>query len=132
MAQYPVSSRGGDVQRDIASAHGIALDGVPIALNLFLARGTWSVDSIDAVYSSASNITGVSKGVVVTFGTPAALTKVATWSSLLTATLDQVVSLNLNKDKRVLNDGDLLKLQTFGTLGNAGMISVYVYLSRLR
>ena len=132
MSQFPVSSRGGEVQRDVASYHGIALDGVPIAVNLFLARGTWSVDSIDVVYSSPASIAGVSKGVVVAFGTPTAQTKVATWSSLLTATLDQIVSLNLNKDKRVLSNGELLKLQTFGTLTGAGMISVYVYLSRLR
>lgn len=132
MSQYIVSGQGREVQKTIVFEKGIALNGLPVMADLFLARGVWSVDSIDVVYTEAANITGVSKGVVLIIGTPSDQTKIATWSSSLTATLDQVVSLNLNMDKRVLNDGDLLKLQTFGTLANAGMISVYVYLSRLR
>jgi hypothetical protein len=132
MSQYSVNSRGREVQKAIAWEKGIALDGISMAADLFLARDTWSVDSIDVVYTAAANISGVSKGVVVVFGTPAAPTKIATWNSLTSATLDQIVSLNLNTDKRVLSEGDLLKVRTFGPLQGAGMISVYVYLSRLR
>lgn len=132
MSQYVVSSSGREVQKIIVSERGIALDGISVISDMFVADGEWSIDKIKIVYTTAANISGVSYGVSVMLGTFGQATKFATWNSAISASAGQVVSLALNTDKRLLSNNDVLTLRTFGTLQGAGMISVYVYLSRLR
>lgn len=133
MSQYVVSSSGREIQKTIVRESGIALDGMPIFADLFIADGEWSVDEIKVGYTAVAAIPGgLTRGTNVVLGTYTQQTKFVTWNSLTSATLGQVVSLSLNKDKRVLSNNEMLTLRTFGTLANAGMISVYVYLSRLR
>lgn len=131
MSQYIVSSSGREVQKHLAREPGIALDGIAFLADMFVADGEWSVDKIKICYMTAANISE-SYGVSMMFGTYTQPTKIATWSSLTSASAGQVVNLSLNKDKRVLSDNEVLTLRTFGPLQSAGMVSVYVYLSRLR
>lgn len=132
MNEYVTTSRGSDVQKHIAQVREISLEAIDVSHDLFLADGTWAIDVIKIGYVYAANITDISYGVNVMFGTYAQPAKFAAWSSSLTASVGDYVTLSLNKDKRVLSSNDWLVLRTAGALQGAGMISVYVYLSRLR